>query len=135
MSSTTCGVRLVIGVLRVLLNQCCAFVDIETTGGNVQRASITEIAVHSEQPSGEVNRWQQLFNPGQYIPEFIQRLTGITPAMVENEPYFNERSLELYEQLTDAVFIAHNARFDYGFIKAAFAESGLRFNPKIVCTV
>lgn len=119
----------------MLLNQGCAFVDIETTGGNVQRAGITEIAIHSQHPDGEIHRWQQLLNPGQHIPEFIQRLTGITPAMVIDKPYFDEIAAELYEQLEGAVFIAHNARFDYGFIKAALQHCGYRFQPKIVCTV
>ena len=119
----------------MLLNKSCAFVDIETTGASYKTGAITEIAVKSYDTDGEIADWQKLINPGQPIPPFIQRLTGITPAMVLDEPYFDEYAAELHEILTDTVFIAHNARFDYGFIKQAFAANGYKFQPTVICTV
>lgn len=119
----------------MLFNQACAFVDIETTGGSAKTHGITEIALATYHPSGDKFEWQSLINPGQSISGFIQQLTGISDAMVDHQPYFNEMAAELYERLSDVVFIAHNARFDYGFLKAAFASSGFRFNPQVICTV
>jgi len=111
-----------------------AFVDIETTGGNPDRDRITEIGIitHHE---GESHQWEQLMNPGVGIPQNIQQLTGITPAMVADKPRFENLSSEILLELKDKIFIAHNARFDYGFIKASFERMGIDFRAKVICTV
>ncbi len=111
-----------------------AFVDIETTGGNPDRDRITEIGIITHH-DGESHQWEQLMNPGVGIPYNIQQLTGITPAMVESKSSFEDLSSEILLELKDKIFIAHNARFDYGFIKASFARMGIDFRAKVVCTV
>lgn len=111
-----------------------AFVDIETTGGNSERDRITEIGIITLQ-EGNLDAWEKLINPGMPIPLNIQRLTGITPHMVAEQPSFNDISTEILLELRDKIFIAHNARFDYGFIKASFARIGIDFRAKVVCTV
>ena len=58
-----------------------AFVDIETTGSHFERDRITEIGIKTL-ASGEVSIWEKLINPQVYIPQNIQRLTGISPEMV-----------------------------------------------------
>ncbi len=111
-----------------------AFVDIETTGGNSDRDRITEVAVITLQ-DGQLFKWSRLINPGVFIPRNIQILTGIDPSLVENEPFFHDIAKEIYEQLEGKVFIAHNARFDYGFLKASFKRCELDFRAKVLCTV
>lgn len=119
----------------MLLNQPCAFVDIETTGTHANSEGITEIGVRLIDTTGEVVTWNQLINPGRSIPEFIQNLTGISNAMVKDAPYFEDIASELHELLDGVVFVAHNARFDYSFIKKGFEQFGFVFRPQVVCTV
>ncbi len=111
-----------------------AFVDIETTGGHVDRDRITEVGVLTIQ-DGQSSSWSQLINPEINIPFNIQRLTGITPQMVVHQPRFDDIAPEILMQLKDKIFIAHNARFDYGFIKASFKRMGIDFRAKVICTV
>ncbi len=111
-----------------------AFVDIETTGSNFDRDQITEVAVVTL-INGEIQYYETLINPNSYLPVYIQTLTGITPEMLHDKPVFADIAPELHEQLSQKIFIAHNARFDYGFLKSAFHQVGLEFRPKVVCTV
>lgn len=118
-----------------ILNQPCALVDLETTGMSTVADRITEVGLLSCAPDAPPQSWEQLVNPGTGIPELISRLTGITPAMVAGQPYFEEIAPALWERLRDRLFVAHNARFDYGFLKAAFRACGYDFRPKIICTL
>lgn len=111
-----------------------AFVDIETTGSHFDRDRITEIGIKTLS-NGEVRIWESLIDPQTFIPQNIQRLTGISPGMVEGKPCFSELAEELKKELEGKIFVAHNARFDYGFIKAAFKRLGIDFKPKVLCTV
>ncbi|GAA5235375.1 ethanolamine utilization protein [Verticiella sediminum] len=111
-----------------------AFVDIETTGGSAQHDRITEIAVVRVGHDG-VHEWRSFVNPGCPIPRAIQSLTGITDAMVADAPPFEALAGELVGLLSGHVFVAHNARFDYGFIKNAFARMDADFRANVLCTV
>lgn len=111
-----------------------AFVDIETTGSNFERDRITEIGIKTL-CNEESSVWESLINPQTYIPQNIQRLTGISPEMVSGQPSFEELANDLRKELEGKIFVAHNARFDYGFIKASFKRIGIDFKPKVLCTV
>lgn len=112
-----------------------AIVDIETTGGIAGRHRITEIAVVLHNGTEVTGTYQTLVNPEQDIPPFITQLTGITAAMVADAPTFEEIAPELYELLKDKVFVAHNAAFDYSFIRKMLEEEGFPFHAKKLCTV
>ena len=111
------------------------FVDIETTGGNTNRDRITEIAIISMREGEIVSEWSTLVNPLAYIPDYIQNLTGISDDMVRDLPPFEEINNEVYERLSDSVFVAHNARFDYGFLKNEFKRCSKIFRAPVLCTV
>jgi len=125
-------------MLPALADRRCVFVDVETTGTAAARERITEIGIVSVDFDGaraRVAEWSSLVNPERPIPAEIQWLTGITNAMVRDAPRFAELADELLERLRDAVFIAHNARFDYGFLKAEFARLGIPWRATTLCTV
>lgn len=82
-----------------------------------------------------IERWSTLLNPGMPIPPEIQFLTGIRNDMVAGAPRFEDIAQDLLERLRGAVFIAHHARFDYGFLKQSFARAGLAFGARTLCTV
>ncbi len=111
-----------------------AFVDIETTGSHFDRDRITEIGIKTL-TGNDLQVWERLIDPQAYIPLNIQRLTGISPAMVNGQPSFSELAEDLKKELEGKIFVAHNARFDYGFIKASFKRVGIDFKPKVLCTV
>ncbi|KPQ28605.1 MAG: DNA polymerase III subunit epsilon [Marinobacter excellens HL-55] len=118
-----------------LQNETFAFLDIETTGGNPQRDRITEIGVRFWRAGELIGEWQTLLNPEARISGFIERLTGISNAMVADAPLFADIASELEQQLDGAIFVAHNARFDYGFIKAEFRRLEQAFSARVLCTV
>ncbi|MDI9244413.1 exonuclease domain-containing protein [Marinobacter sp. CHS3-4] len=112
-----------------------AFLDIETTGGNSSRDRITEIGIRFWREGELVGEWQTLLNPDTRISPFIEQFTGISNEMVSEAPRFEEIADELETQLEGKVFVAHNARFDYGFIKSEFRRLGRLFSAKVLCTV
>ena len=118
-----------------MLDAPLAIVDLETTGAHPAHDRVTEIAV-IEVEGGEVrDEWSTLVNPETPIPAAIQALTGITNDMVAGAPTFARLAEGLHERLQGRVFVAHNARFDYGFLKREFARAGLDFRAKTLCTV
>lgn len=119
----------------VLLSVLFAITDIETTGSHASANSITEIAIVLTDGKTVQDTFTTLVRPDHYIPDYITSLTGITNEMVEAAPTFEEISAELITWFEDAIFVAHNVGFDYAFIKKAFADIGLRFNPQKLCTV
>lgn len=92
------------------------FIDLETTGPNPAADFITEIGIVEVTDAG-VQRWSTLVNPQVPIPPFIRRLTGIDDDMVRTAPTFEMLAHELQNRLENGLFIAHNARFDYGFLR------------------
>lgn len=101
-----------------------AVVDIETTGGSHARGHrITEVAVVEVHGGIVGETWDTLVNPGRRIPSRIARLTGITDRMVAGAPYFDHVADELLERLRGRVFVAHNVRFDWGFVRRQLAEA------------
>ncbi|MBA3504417.1 MAG: hypothetical protein H0T80_01385 [Betaproteobacteria bacterium] len=117
-----------------------AFVDLETTGGSALRDRITEVgivrvdAAESGQPP-RVSEWSTLIDPEVSIPPAITALTGITNAMVKSAPPFCAVAADIVARLDGAVFIAHNARFDHGFLKQEFSRIGRPFSTRALCTV
>ena len=118
-----------------LLDAPLAIVDLETTGAHPAWNRVTEIAVVEVQDGEVASEWSTLVNPGAPIPAGIQALTGVTNAMVEDAPAFEDIARELHERLEGRVFVAHNARFDYGFLRREFERAGLRFQARTLCTV
>jgi DNA polymerase-3 subunit epsilon len=117
-----------------------AIVDLETTGTHAGRDRITEVGVvrvDADAAGGppRVHEWSTLVDPEVPIPPAIQALTGITDAMVRGAPTFRSVAGEVRERLADCVLVAHNARFDHGFLKHEFARAGAAFSARPLCTV
>ena len=109
--------------------------DLETTGGNPVSDRITEIAAIRFEHGVEVARWSTLVNPGVRVSGFIERLTGISNAMVADAPPFADVAADLLALLDGAVLVAHNVRFDHGFLLNEFARLGVNLRSKTLCTV
>lgn len=112
-------------------------VDLETTGGSSQRGHrITDFAAVRMRGTGEVlDEFSTLVNPLRPIPPFITALTRITPAMVADAPLFRDIMPRVRQILEGAVFVAHNAPFDHGFLGAELARWGVPLQGRTLCTV
>jgi DNA polymerase-3 subunit epsilon len=111
------------------------FVDIETNGLSYVRGRVVEVAAIRVEGGRIVREYRQLIDPGVPLPQFITNLTGITEADLKDAPLFMAIADELHDVLEDAVFIAHNVRFDYSFLKQEFKRIGKDFRPQQLCTV
>jgi DNA polymerase-3 subunit epsilon len=112
-----------------------AIIDVETTGGTAERERITEIAIVLHDGIKIMETFTSLVNPERTIPYNITQITGITQEMVENAPKFYEIAKKIVEITQDAIFVAHNVRFDYSFVREEFRRLGYTFVRKQLCTV
>jgi DNA polymerase III subunit epsilon len=99
------------------------------------RDRITEIAIILFDGEVIIDKFQSLINPERSIPFEITRITGITNEMVARAPKFYEVAKQVVTMTDGAIFVAHNVRFDYGFIKQEFENLGFTYTRKQLCTV
>jgi DNA polymerase-3 subunit epsilon len=112
-----------------------AFVDLETTGGNPAYHRITEVGIVLMQNGVLLEEWSSLVNPECPISPYIEAFTGISSEMVADAPLFGDIAATVLEKLRGAVFVAHNARFDYSFLRSEFRRMGVEFSAEVMCTV
>ena len=99
-------------------------IDLETTGNRPHKDSITEVGAVLIENREIKNVYSSFVYTDQTIPEYIQELTGITNELIEDAPGLDQVITELLPMLEGAVFVAHNANFDLGFIQQALDELG-----------
>ena len=112
-----------------------AIIDIETTGSGAKFGKITEIAILIHDGKRVVEEFCSLVNPECNIPYFITRLTGISNEMVATAPRFCEIARKVVEMTEGKTFVAHNASFDYGFVREEFDQLGYDYQRDVLCTV
>jgi DNA polymerase III subunit epsilon len=91
-------------------------VDLETTGGSPRESMITEVGAVRLLGGERLGTFQALVDPGESIPPFISHLTGIDDFLVRGEPPIEAVLPAFLEFARGAVFVAHNARFDFSFL-------------------
>lgn len=118
-----------------LRDQPFVVVDLETTGGSATFDRIIEVAaVRVER--GEVQEgFRTLVDPCVPVPPFITRLTGITRSMLRGRPLIEAVLPDLERLSRGAVFVAHNASFDAGFVTSAFRRAGTDWSGEKLCTL
>ncbi len=114
--------------------QVYVVVDVETTGGSGGFHRVTEIGAVKIQNGRIIDEFQSLIHPGRSIPSFISSLTGITNEMVAQAPSFADIADKFHAFLEGCLFVAHNVKFDYGFIQREFARVGIEFVVPHLCT-
>ena len=111
-----------------------AFVDVETTGVNPRENRITEIGVITVD-GDRASEWTTVINPLTRRQERPHLPDGITDEMRGAAPRFKDIAADLARRLAGRLFIAHNARFDYEFLKAEFGRTGIEFHPEVLCSL
>ncbi len=99
--------------------------DTETTGSRAGDDRVIEIGAVKVQAGKLTETFQQLINPGRYIPRRITQLTGISTGMVLDQPTAEEVLPDFLDFLGDGVFVAHNLPFDQRFIEVELEIAGL----------
>lgn len=110
-------------------------IDTETTGMSAFHNRVIELAMIRVSKNKIVDKFTTLINPQKRISPFISSFTGITNEELEDAPLFEDVKERVMELLNDAVFVAHNVRFDYSFIKTELKRVGINFKAKTFCTV
>lgn len=120
-----------------LLDVSFAVVDVETTGTSPMAGDrITEIAIAQVRGGQVVDVYDQLVNPLRPIPPYITQLTQISWAMVKDQPTFREIAPTVVDRLAGQVFTAHNAAFDWRFVRDGLDRGiGHQLAGPKLCTV
>ena len=101
------------------------FFDLETTGMSPTRDRIVEIAAIRYGSGGAESRFHSLVNPGRHICGKSSSVHGITDAMLEDAPRFREVGPKFLEFAENSTLVAHNARFDLGFLQESLLRNSL----------
>jgi len=112
-----------------------AIIDIETTGLSPKYEKITEVAIFIHDGKEIVDEFITLINPEKKIPYHIVQMTGITNRMVQLAPKFYEVAKKIVEITEGTVFVGHNVRFDYGFVRQEFLSLGYTYQRSTLDTV
>ena len=97
-------------------------VDLETTGGRPDEDAITEIGAVKIRGGEVIGEMATLVDPGRSVPPYIVELTGISTAMLVGAPRIERVLPSFIEFARGSILVAHNARFDVGFLKTAAAR-------------
>ena len=99
--------------------------DFETTGLEASQERIIEIGAVKVSDGKIQESFSSLVNPGRQISRKITRLTGIKNSDIKNAPAISEVLPSFLDFIGDAVLVAHNIDFDYGFLRAECRRTGL----------
>ena len=109
--------------------------DIETTGFDPFNDKIIEIGAVKMKGKEIIDEFSEFVNPKIPIPEEIVKLTSITDEMVKDAPDIKTILPRFLEFCGDSTVVAHNAKFDVGFIKQKSIDQNLEFSPSVVDTL
>jgi len=112
-----------------------AVVDTETTGMNPAFSRVMDIGIVIMKNGEVVEKWETLIDPEQEVPYWISKYTHLTHAMVKGMPTFETYAGKISEFLKDAIFVGHNAAFDYSFLYHEMLRAKTAFNYPKLCTV
>lgn len=114
-----------------------AVIDTETTGTDVLRDQITEIAVVRLDTAGrELSRFSATARPTRAIPREVSALNGLDADRLADSPPFAAHAASVAETLEGAILVAHNARFDVPVLAYELARAGLSLRSRAAaCTL
>ena len=110
-------------------------IDLETTGGNHSKDKIIEIGMVKMEGTKITDKKSFLINPNMIIPDFIQKLTGISQKDVADAQKIDDVIDEVLEFRDDDIIIAHNTSFDVPFLNSSLKRLGKDpLENKVLCT-
>ncbi len=121
--------------MKALSGHNFAIVDVETTGTNAVYNRIIEIGIVRVEDGKVTKTFSSLINPDTYLSPFITGITGITDTDLFDAPRFEDIAEEIEELLDGCILVAHNAAFDYGFVRRELERAERSFTGRRLCTV
>jgi len=115
--------------------QKLVFVDTETTGLNPIIDRVIEVGLIRIEKGQIVSKYETVVNPTIEVPDFCIKMTGIKKKEFKKAPTFKDIKDKFFDEMKDALFIAHNAKFDFDFLDNEFIRVDLPFGPASLCTV
>jgi DNA polymerase-3 subunit epsilon len=112
-----------------------AIVDLETTGASAVYDRIIEVGIKRVERGQVVATYSQLVDPERPIPPIITQITGISDRDVDGAPTFAQIGAQVRQLLDGCIFVAHNVRFDYGFLRTELQRLAAPFTAQCLCTV
>jgi len=129
------GVQTSLDGLTPLIDTTFVVLDLETTGLSPERDRITEVGAVRARGGEVLAELRTFVDPGVPIPAAVTTITGITDADVATAPRIDQVLPTVHDFVGDAVFVAHNARFDLGFLTAAAGRAGVPpLRPRVIDT-
>jgi ATP-dependent DNA helicase DinG len=104
---------------------------LEATDAHSSENKIIQIGIALVEGGKIVETYSTEVNPHEPLLPRISELTGLSDKQLKSAPDFSEVASEVRKLLTDSVFVAHNARFDYGLLEKSFLNAGLEFNEML----
>ena len=122
--------------MKLKLNKPLCFFDLETTGTDISKDRIVEIAILKLFPDGSQEKMEARANPEMPIPEEASAVHGITNEMIANEPTFKEQSNKIYEFIKGCDLAGFNSdRFDIPLLVEELLRAEIEFDFKNTKTI
>ncbi|MDT0643511.1 3'-5' exonuclease [Zunongwangia sp. F363] len=117
--------------MELKLTKPICFFDLETTGTNLVKDRIVEIAVLKVHPNGNKESRSWLVNPEMNIPDEVVAIHGISNEKIANEPTFKELAPQVYEMIKGCDLGGYNSnRFDIPMLAEEMLRAGVDFEMK-----
>ena len=109
--------------------------DLETTGFSAVTEKITEVGIMKVKNGEVIDEFSCFVNPEKPIPQRVVEVTNITDDMVKDAETIDKVFPKILEFLGDSVVVAHNAKFDVGFLKQNAKVLGYDFDYTVLDTL
>ncbi|SDB46909.1 DNA polymerase-3 subunit epsilon [Flavobacteriaceae bacterium MAR_2010_188] len=117
--------------MKLQLTKPICFFDLETTGINISKDRIVEIAILKVFPDGREESYRKLVNPEMPIPAEVTLVHGISDEDVVDAPKFNDLAKEIYAMIKDSDLGGFNSnRFDIPLLAEEMLRAGVDFDMK-----
>ncbi|HFI0831890.1 TPA: bifunctional DnaQ family exonuclease/ATP-dependent helicase [Streptococcus suis] len=108
-----------------------AVVDLEATGTGAD-AKIIQIGIVLVENGEIIDSYATDINPYELLDDHIKNLTGITDQQLSKAPDFGQVASTIYDMIGDAIFVAHNVKFDANLLaEALFFEGFELLTPRV----
>ncbi|MGT2769673.1 bifunctional DnaQ family exonuclease/ATP-dependent helicase [Streptococcus intermedius] len=108
-----------------------AVVDLEATSAR-SNAKIIQVGIVIIENGQIVKAYETDVNPHEKLDPHIRQLTGLTDKRLRKAPDFSQVAREIYELIEDAIFVAHNVKFDANLLAEALFWEGFELvTPRI----
>lgn len=109
--------------------------DVESTGGPIDKDAIIEIALFRFDGERILDQLISLVHTERPIQAYVQKMTGITPNMLRSAPRWHEIAKRVVEITEGAILVGHGVSFDYRMVRQEFARLGYPYERSTIDTV